>query len=650
MLKIIITWLLLFSVLIAGEIPFKKGLNLYDWFQTSSAGQIQFSKYTKQDFINLKTMGCDHIRLPINLQYMTDGAPYYNIDEIFYNFLDKVVDWAEELQIHLILDNHTFDPALDTDPSVEAVLLSVWKQMADHYKDRSNLIYYEILNEPHGITDAEWNRIQLNIINAIREIDDRHTIIVGPAGWNSYNNLKFMPQYSDTNLIYTFHFYDPFLFTHQGASWTNPSLVPLHDVPFPYISSKMPQCPDQLKGTWIESSLNNYSNEGTIGNVKKLIDMAVAFQQERKVPIWCGEFGVYIPNSNNNDRILWHSIVRSYFEEKNIAWSLWGYSQGFGIFKEGSNELFDYDLNTKLVEALGFVIPPQKEFSINPDSSGFEIYNDFIGEKIFESSSSGTGLINFYSSLNPHNGLYCLDWSNAPQYNNIGFNFNPDRDLSFLVSQGYALDFWVKGNKTNVSFDIRFVDSKNDDPDDHPWRMRYTVNELLAPWDNQWHYVQLPLNKFTEHGSWDNNTWYNPAGKFDWKSVDRFEIVAEQQSLSGVKFSFDNIRLVDPSTVDNDYELIKVSNFVLNQNYPNPFNPSTIIEYSLPSGMYAKLVIYNSIGQKIRTLFDGFTNSGKYKVVWDGRDDSGLNVSCGIYLYQIISNNDMRSRKMMLLR
>ncbi|MDT8402878.1 MAG: cellulase family glycosylhydrolase, partial [Bacteroidales bacterium] len=202
---------------LAIETPFRKGVNLTGWFQASSAGVVQYDKYSKQDFINIKSLGFDHIRLPINLHYMTEGAngdimerkpgdetggvngdmtegaPYYTLDATFLENLNRVIDWAEELQMHLILDNHTFDPSMDTDPDVEDILHKVWAQMAREFADRSGYIYYEILNEPHGIKDRVWNRIQGRVIETIREYDNKHYIVVGPAGWNSYNNLAAMP-------------------------------------------------------------------------------------------------------------------------------------------------------------------------------------------------------------------------------------------------------------------------------------------------------------------------------------------------------------------------------------------------------------------------------------------------------------------------
>ncbi|NUQ25108.1 MAG: cellulase family glycosylhydrolase [Saprospiraceae bacterium] len=533
--------------LIAQNTPFNRGVNLTGWFQANSAQGIQFSKYTKQDFEQIQSLGCDVVRLPVNLHYMTNGAPNYTLDPLFLNFLDEVADWAEELNLHLIFDNHTFDPAADTDPAVGNILEKVWLQMAQHFKNRSDLIYYEILNEPHGISDALWNAIQQDVVQTIRTVDNTHWIIVGGAGWNSYYNLDDMPVYSDDKLIYTFHFYDPFLFTHQGASWVTPSLVPLADMPFPYNAAGMPSMPPSFAGTWVGDAFNNYANDGTVARVQQLLNIAVQFREQRQVPIYCGEMGVFMPNSDNDDRVFWYEVVREYLENNGISWTMWDYHGGFGLFEAGSDGLFDHDLNVPMLEALGFNIPPQSPFVTTPDSTGFPIYTDYIGAKIYESSYNNGSLL-FYSQDLPNNGDYCIRWTGADQYNNIGFDFRPDKDLTYLLSEGYALDFLVRGNTPGLEFDMRFIDTDTDSPNDHPWRMRVTIDETYAPWDGHWHHIHIPLADFTEHGAWEDDTWYNPQGDFDWAAVDRFEIVAEHSPLQNAGFWFDNIQVTDLDT------------------------------------------------------------------------------------------------------
>lgn len=584
--------------------PFHKGVNLTGWFQVGSAQEIQFTRYTREDFEQIQSLGCDVIRLPINLHFMTNGAPTYQVDPLFYFFMDQVVDWAEELQLHLILDNHTFDPASNTDPAVGTILKKVWKQVAAHYAHRSTYLYYEVLNEPHGIGDALWGTIQGEVIDEIRTVDTTHTLIVGPAGWNSYHNLALMPIYSDSKLIYTFHFYDPFLFTHQGASWTDPSMVPLSGVPFPYQPGSMPTFPTALNGTWIQSAFNDYANVGTLAAVQNLLNIAQQFRQAHNVPVFCGEFGVYIPNSDPAERVNWYREVRSYLDTLHISWTSWDYHGGFGIFHPGGNDLFEHDLNVPLLQALGFTVPPQSPFVITPDSVGRMLYDDYVGADIYQSNYS-SGPLNFYAEEQPNYGTFTIRWDGPEQYQHIGFDFVPNRDLSQLVSDGYALDLFMRGNPVGASLDIRFLDTKTADPNDHPWRMRYTVSETDLQWDNRWYHLHLPLSGFEDQGSWDNNTWYNPIGAFDWTAIDRLEIVAEHQALPNGTLWVDQIQLTNQDTAtvrdtsayttaielgERDFEIVC---------YPNPTRDQLTVQTDSPRELQYRL--YDLQGRTLRT-------------------------------------------------
>jgi endoglucanase len=339
------------------QAPFKKGVNVTNWFQTTNVQKIQFTKYTKKDFENIKSLGCDVIRLPINLFYMAGEKPDYKIDPLFFTYLDQAVDWAEELKIYLMIDNHTSDNLASQNPDLEPFLAKVWEQMASHYKNRSKYVLFEVMNEPNKITTAVWSKIQQTAIDAIRKYDKKHTIVIGPSGFNSYNELSQLPVYTDKNLLYTFHFYDPFLFTHQGATWVKPSMANLANVPFPYDANKMPALPAELNGTWVNSRFNQYQNDGTVAKIKQLIDMAVAFRNERKVPIFCGEFGVLMKYSNNDDRVVWYREVTKYLNEKAIPWTIWDYHGGFGLFQKGSEGQFPADLNIPMAKALGMKVP-----------------------------------------------------------------------------------------------------------------------------------------------------------------------------------------------------------------------------------------------------------------------------------------------------
>ena len=102
--------------------------------------------------------------------------------------------------------------------------------------------------------------------------------------------------------------------------------------------------------------------------------------------------------------------------------------------------------------------------------------------------------------------------------------------------------------------------------------------------------------------------------------------------------------------VEYNFESTLPENFALSQNYPNPFNPTTSIEFEIPHREHVTLSIYNSLGQKVRTLLDKELSVGSYSIVWDGKSMDGILVSSGIYLYRIEAGDFVETKKMMLLK
>jgi len=214
-------FLLISSVLTFGQqavnqVPFSKGVTFNYWFEmVRNAQGIGFGRFVEQDFADVKKMGVDVVRIPINFKVFTSAAPDYTIDPLVFKLLDKVVEWADKYQIYIILDYQPEgEPPVDN--TVRNFLLPVWTQMAQHFKDRSEYVIYEIHNEPNHISASNWGRIQGDVIDAIRRIDQQHWIIVtgvdNEDGYSSVSTLSSLPKYTDKKLLYTFHFYIPHLF------------------------------------------------------------------------------------------------------------------------------------------------------------------------------------------------------------------------------------------------------------------------------------------------------------------------------------------------------------------------------------------------------------------------------------------------------
>jgi hypothetical protein len=94
--------------------------------------------------------------------------------------------------------------------------------------------------------------------------------------------------------------------------------------------------------------------------------------------------------------------------------------------------------------------------------------------------------------------------------------------------------------------------------------------------------------------------------------------------------------------------------FRLAQNYPNPFNPSTTIEFEVPETdagfVLIALEVYNTMGQRIRTLAQGSYEAGRHRVVWDGSDSDGKRVASGVYYYRLVAPEYQSAKKMILFR
>jgi endoglucanase len=524
--------------------PFSKGVNFSGWFEATKADRISFSQYNEQDFADVKSLGADVIRLPVRLHDMTGGAPDFTLDPLFLRFLDFAVDWAEKYEIYLIIDNHSFHPVNPLEDDIDEILLPVWAQIARRYNGRPYVVY-EILNEPHGISDERWGEVQGMAIDTIRKYDQKTPIIIGGTDYNSYNKLSSIPHYSDPNLIYTFHFYDPFLFTHQGASWA-PPLEYLAEVPFPPDRGRMPRVPAQLRGTWFENSLRyDYFIDSSPSKLFAILDTVVAFSRERNVPVFCGEFGVFMRSSPPDDRVLWYEFAARALDKRNIPRASWDYYGGFGVFNIEGRADFHSDLNIGVVRAMGFTPPPQTPRIVQPLKSGFTLFDDYPGRELYAGFWGDEDTDFSFYETNTAEGEYAIRWDNAGRYNTFFFAFRNDSDFSELARAGYCVEFFARTDKPS-SFDVRFINTES--PSSIPWRNSYTINEYLLPADGNWHKIRIPLADMRDSGAWVSLTqrWLNPQGDFTWENIDRLEFAAEHMEMKGHSIFFDSIKIVEP--------------------------------------------------------------------------------------------------------
>ncbi|MDR2595818.1 MAG: glycoside hydrolase family 5 protein [Treponema sp.] len=531
--SIIFTVLMLVSwnVFSQASAPFTKGVHFNMWFEQNcnNAQEISFKRYVEQDFADVKKMGVDVIRLPIDFFLFTSG-PGYIIDPFLFKLLDKAVDWAEKYQINIILNNQPADqPPVSSDYRI--FLLSVWTQMADHYKNRSEYVIYEILNEPNRITADVWGNMQGDVINAIRKIDKNHWIVVSGVhtGDNAVEQLFLLPKYEDNKLLYTFHFYDPAIFTHQGATLlTEPLLASLSKIPFPYDKKRMPSIPKGVKkGSYVENQFKNYSKIGTTAALEKIIGQAADFAKQRNVPVFCGEFSVYMNNVLPEDRLRWYKFVKEAFEARNISWITYGYYDPFGIFNPPNGVVtwwifprdINTDLNVELVRALGLNPPPQRQRE--PLRESFIIYDDYLsrGSTVY---SGKQNTLNFYYTPTAA-GEYAIQWGNIKNNGDSIIINLPINDFTYLAQNGFVLEFKAKTEKP-VSFNLNFGNKDKN----ITWHNAYYIDKAQLPPDGKWHTIRIPLRDMEVWGGWDDakNQDADPKGRAaTWANIAHLQMI-----------------------------------------------------------------------------------------------------------------------------
>lgn len=291
---------------------------------------------------NIAKAGFKTVRLPVCFSaFASIQAPYQWDFPLGLAAVDSILKWSLNNNLKVIVDFHhpEFDGSVQGANTIERKL-TLWKSIAERYKNTDpEKVFFELQNEPHDVTAAEW-RLQANqLINTVRAIATNHTFIVGFHDWNGRDAMIQSEPFADNNIIYTFHYYDPFIFTHQGATWSSPEIKELRNVPFPYSINPNITLPASAKGTWVEGSIKNYPKEGTDEAIYTALSKAKDWSIQKNVPVFLGEFGSYSEFSDADSRCRHATAVYKALGLLEIPSTWWEWDAGFSMFPKGTTEI-----------------------------------------------------------------------------------------------------------------------------------------------------------------------------------------------------------------------------------------------------------------------------------------------------------------------
>ncbi len=346
-----------------------RGVNLGGWLSQAPDDEAHRRTFvTEDDVKRLADWGFDNIRLPFDYPLICPGDGINSLKEAGLTWIDTAFDWAEAAGLKVILDMHqlpgyTFmdpvnnpdaTPPLFTEAAPREFFFDLWRAIAKRYLGRFPNMVFELANEIAAPTAEEWNDLAATAASAIRELDAARPIVVGSNCWNVCSTYAELAVIEDPNIIYNYHFYNPFPFTHQHASWSPELTYYGKTVNYPGNSPGLREAAARAEAegkTHVAGMLRNLAEffEDRVSDKSHLAElMAPAFEfgTKHQVSLYCGEFGV-IDQAPKADALHWYRDTLEVFAENQVSWSVWSYKgMAFGIVDNDGNVRNQELLNT----------------------------------------------------------------------------------------------------------------------------------------------------------------------------------------------------------------------------------------------------------------------------------------------------------------
>ena len=265
------------------------------------------------DFRIIKAAGFDSIRLPVRWSTHAAAQAPYTIDPAFMARVKHLVGLAEAEGLGVVLNMHHYDE-LYVDPDAHAARFAgLWKQIAAEFRGAGPKVWFELINEPtNKLNDGNLLQILTPALAEVRATNPTRPVIIGGQNWSGVPSLATLQLPDDPYVVPTFHTYDPFAFTHQGATWVGANPPPV--------------------GRTFGTPEDYAELDANLKAVKAYMD------RTGRVP-FAGEYGaIDDPRVPLAERIKYYRTVSSAYASIGVQTCAWGYTNTFKL-REGSHWL-----------------------------------------------------------------------------------------------------------------------------------------------------------------------------------------------------------------------------------------------------------------------------------------------------------------------
>ncbi len=330
MIRFFVTFLVMLGFVNADPMPpLHKGVSLSNWFWNQNDAFDPDTWITEQDYVWIKNKGYDHVRIPVEMQ---------NLDKDWViPKLRQAIQWG--INNHLIVIVSCFGDTYNSDlvphGTYHDKLTQLAKVIAEFPADH---VLFQFANEPDVPDPKEWSKIQSQMIEVARKIlPDRWLLTSTPLrwrpddGWDQIKAFSLIIPSSDDKIIYTLYFYEPFFFTHQGATWAGDEVRHVTGYDYPVTQENARKIRDNLPDKmpdWLPDTLKEPWDSKMVGDkIQPVLD----WRTQYKRPVMISEIGVHRPFTPKDSVNRWLDDVRAILDNNKIPYTIWDYKGNFSI-------------------------------------------------------------------------------------------------------------------------------------------------------------------------------------------------------------------------------------------------------------------------------------------------------------------------------
>lgn len=285
---------------------------------------------TEKDVAYVASLGFDHVRLGFDQIVLEERPGVYR--ERTFGRIDAFVGWCAKYGLNVVLNLHKAignycdiqeRVQLLDDEGLQRRFIDLWLEIERRYHSYPN-IAFEILNEVRDVDPEKWNRLADRCLNDIRKVNKERWVVIGSTCWNSVDRLKDLRIWDDPKVVYTFHMYAPFEFTHQRGVLQDQPLYYNRTLEYPTTDVERYRGYRRLI---YPGSDGGYKGAKAIDKTHLALLMRGAFDFVKRHPdkiLWNGEFGT-IRHAPAASRVAYMRDVVELCRANGIPYCVWNY-------------------------------------------------------------------------------------------------------------------------------------------------------------------------------------------------------------------------------------------------------------------------------------------------------------------------------------